>query len=167
MFTIRKNVFETNSSSMHSVSYSPKKDNAQLDLAKLKEEYNGKTIVGTFGEYGWGYDLLCSLEEKLSYVLTSIRYFDDVIDEDSVNVLDAFKENKYFKWLAEIFHEYLGCELDVELKADEYYKMGYVDHQSTDTLNGYIHDNEDQFKMSMMQLLLDDSYTIIIDNDNN
>lgn len=166
MFTIRRNVFETNSSSMHSISYSPKKANAQLDLEQVKGEYNGRTIVGTFGEYGWGYDVLCSLEEKLSYVLTSIRYFDRTVDEDNVDALEALKASKYYVWLAEMFHEYLGCKLDVQLNRDDYYTMGYIDHQSTDTLTDYIKDDEDHFKMSVMQLLLDDSYTIVIDNDN-
>lgn len=166
MFTIRRNVFETNSSSMHSVSYTPRKENAQLDLESLKEKYNGRKIVGYFGEYGLGYDVLCSLEEKLSYVLTMIRYHEHVIDDEDVNVLEAFKACKYFVWLSEMFNEYLGCNLDVELSTDDYYKMGYIDHQSTDTLNNYFKNDEEEFKMSIMQLLLDDNYTIIIDDDN-
>ena len=66
MLTIRKNVFETNSSSTHSLVIS-KRDRSY--------DYEGLIIADgvlhiSFGEYGWGPAILKSPHEKLSYLIT-------------------------------------------------------------------------------------------------
>lgn len=158
MHVIRRNVFETNSSSSHSVSYHVKPDNEILDLNKIKDKYSSyEVVVVSCGEYGWGYDLLCSFEEKLAYVLTSIQYN----SSESVDNMQELQESEYFKWLNEIVTEYCGVPIGI-FGTD----IGHVDHQSTDTLRHYFVEDKEKFRSRMIPLLFDDDYTIIIDNDN-
>jgi hypothetical protein len=149
---IRKSVFETNSSSMHSICISGG-DNF-VNYGQLR---------GHFDEYGWGYDRLDSVGEKLSYVLTSMRYHDYDIEEDSVETL---LNSKFYIWLNEMIKDYTGEEIDLEYSNSGYYSMGYVDHQSTDLLDEYWSDDETTFKENMKELIFNSKYDIIIDNDN-
>ena len=162
----RSNVFETNSSSMHSVSYSPSSSstmNLEEIRSKIALSSDQKVIYGSFGEFGWGYDVLSSFGEKLEYVLTSIRYHDNSAQDEQP---ETVKESKYFKWLSELLEQVIGCTLDLkEGRRGETVDIGYIDHQSTDTLDEYFQD-ETTFKTKMIPLLFDNNCTIIIDNDN-
>ena len=57
---IRNSVFETNSSSSHSISVT---GNTKLNIPDLSYD-----IECQFGEFGWGYEELTHWMEKLSYV---------------------------------------------------------------------------------------------------
>jgi hypothetical protein len=167
---IRSNVFETNSSSMHSVAYRPKNSEVMFSPEALKEKYKSitdKHISVELDEFGWGYNALRSFEEKLSYVLTSLQYYDNDVDSDNVF---SMNNSKYFKWLQELIKDTIDAELDnvdESYNGKSFYDTGaYIDHQSTDTLDDYFYIDEEEFKMKMVQLLFDDGYTIIIDNDN-
>ena len=83
MRTIRSLVFETNSSSMHSISITGN-DNYQKPKQSI--------IKGEFGEFGWGYDNLDTVYKKLSYVLTMIQYRIHEYDD-----LDTIKESICYK----------------------------------------------------------------------
>lgn len=152
MKTIRRSVFETNSSSTHSISI-VSKDNYQ----NLKQN----VIVAEFGEFGWGYDNLNTVYEKLSYVLTMIQYKVHECDD-----LNKIKESMYYKWLYEMIQQYTGATLEINETGDEYYNMGYIDHQSTDILDEYWSDIEEEFKSNMKEIIFNDKYSIKIDNDN-
>jgi hypothetical protein len=143
---IRKGVFETNSSSMHSVCISG---------TDRYTNFQNDTISVYTDEYGWGYDKLTSTQEKLSYVITAMQYY------DGVGEVDDLSKSTYFQWLKEMVSDYSGCELEVLGK-----DMGYIDHQSTDMLDEYWSQNEDEFKSNMKDLIFNNKYTIIIDNDN-
>lgn len=150
---IRKSVFETNSSSMHSVAII---GSNHFNKSKLGSDKDNTVYIRP-GEYGWGYELLKSPTEKLSYVITMIRYHDENHDiEDSI----------YFKWLSEMVLDYTGCKLKIHKLISKYYPYGYIDHRSTNTLNSFWSDQEEEFKSNMRDLIFNDKYFIIIDCDN-
>jgi len=147
---IRKGVFETNSSSMHSISISS------------NDHFNfyDKPIIGRFGEFGWGYDELVTPEEKLSYVLTAIQYYDDGINENNIT------DSTYYIWLNEMIKDYTGHEIDLRINYNDFYPLGYIDHQSVDTLDDFWSQDKETFKENMKELIFNQKYRIIIDNDN-
>lgn len=72
MKQIRRNVFETNSSSSHAISFSNSKHN--LDYTQLVPDNDG-VIHCRFDEFGWGYcgeDETNSAQIKLNYLVTQI-----------------------------------------------------------------------------------------------
>ena len=76
---IRNNVFETNSSSMHSLSIRGK-DNIFCPAYPLD---------GTFGEFGWGNETYSDYNDRLSYLLTAIvqsEKFDNMFFGDDKEV---------------------------------------------------------------------------------
>ena len=72
MKQIRRNVFETNSSSSHAISFSS--SNHNLDYTQLVPDIDG-VIHTWFDEFGWGYYGYAdtnSAQVKLSYLITQI-----------------------------------------------------------------------------------------------
>ncbi|MFA6989755.1 MAG: hypothetical protein WC197_06780 [Candidatus Gastranaerophilaceae bacterium] len=147
---IRKSIFETNSSSTHSIIFS--KENG-IDQT-IKSE-NG-IIKIEVGEYGWDVDSFYYPQEKASYLATAIKnYYSDekrkILIENFVNAIkeisgatDVFiipisGENKFNKMI-EVAEKLRKQGLDIPLtKAVEITKekereeeeyWGYIDHQS-------------------------------------
>lgn len=129
--------FETNSSSSHSLSYANKVDLARREF-DLDEPIE---IVG--GEYGWGYEVLYSSEEKLNYL---------AVEADG----NEYRTNLILGSIKRV----LG---DVEVKWDMT-GYSYIDHQSSDVIWSFIleADNQEEF---IDQVIFGD-FQIIIDNDN-
>jgi hypothetical protein len=156
MRKIRKRVFETNSSSMHSLAIIGSDRMNKNNFSTTTVDGTEKIIVES-GEYGWGYESLTKPIEKLSYIVTMIPY------QDSMN---SINESKYFKWLSEMVKDYTGYELTYQTSSSNYYEDGYIDHQSTDTLDSVWVNDEETFKSNMRDIMFNDKYFIIIDNDN-
>ena len=77
MRSIRKNIFETNSSSVHTLTF--KSDG--LEKSHLPVNKSGYTLA-YYGEFGREDAYYFTQEEKLSYLVTLIWYYDcDYIDE--------------------------------------------------------------------------------------
>ena len=113
---IRNGVFETNSSSCHSISISDETQPFVFDT--IYPDLDGKiTIKG--GEYGRGvFTRHNDVKTKLSYALTSTLYG---VDENM---------------LREIIQEQTGCD-NIELLVSEDYNSPYfshIDHDSVDTV---------------------------------
>ena len=72
---IRRKVFETNSSSMHSLTVEKLGVTEYLHV----DEVENKVIVN-YGEFGWGYDEYTDPETKLSYLITMLAQYscDDI-----------------------------------------------------------------------------------------
>jgi len=118
MKTIRNNIFETNSSSSHSISirYNPFiKDNSLVP-------YNGEIRIDT-GEFGWEWKKYNDAYTKASYFLTRFKH-----DESMLEMLkEVISKN---------------CEnCSIVLEIDDY-QNGYIDHQSTNTLDDIISSDE-------------------------
>ena len=94
---IRKYVFETNSSSVHTLSVS--KDGIEPSKFILDEEGYLHTDFGTFGK---NYDIFDSQYDKLSYLITLCYYcagFD----------IDNIKDSYQFKHIEDAIKKHTGC----------------------------------------------------------
>lgn len=106
MIQIRKNVFETNSSSVHSVC-----------IANGDRLINiPSSVFFTFGEFGWEVRTLYSVEEKASYLYQAI--FDTTEDNE-------WLREKYIENIKQ-FCENNGVECDFQEYSKDVY--GYIDH---------------------------------------
>ncbi len=156
MINKRLGLFETNSSSSHSISVS------KLDRGYSELFINNDGIIEvTFGEFGWGPDILSLPEDKLSYYLTDLACSHGISYgrnkwDDGIKKIRGLPE---FKELLDI----LKCRYPnfkdicfIKTDEDEYYQFGYVDHQSTGT----------SLDKDIKELIFNNSYIIIIDNDN-
>lgn len=145
---IRSSVFETNSSSMHSLVISEQR----------KPTFILRPLVGYFGEYGWGYEELTSPQQKLSYILTHIAVH---LVEDSTQSSELTKvlSSPIFQKLDSLIQERTGFNINMSNSLrEDYFKFGYIDHQSIGILDDYSIEE-------LVDIILDNS-KIIIDNDN-
>lgn len=145
---VRRMVFETNSSSTHSLS---------IVGSEIFEYKNPLHLY--YGEFGWGYDLLNTPSEIASYALTMFARHSDSYEE--------VQNREKVKWLLEAISSHTGYEQILPKPSnDGYYPFGYVDHQSSDTLDDFDTGDEEVFKQNMINLIFNPSTEIIIDNDN-
>lgn len=169
MKLIRNGVFETNSSSAHSLAYKNEdvlrgvyesngvKDfkDGRYRLTEIPEKYKNYVLYPRFDEYGWGYDVLDTPDEKLSYILTN--------EYEGVTSLQKVYNGKFFvmvvKWLQEF-----GISVSIkELQLDDYgYVDGYIDHESKFVIpKDIFKDKED-----LITYLFNDDIVVYIENDN-
>lgn len=147
MKQIRRKVFETNSSSMHSIAVVGENN-------REKPFSYGEVVYVSGGEYGWGPDVLTGPMDKLNYIFTSLFQHSDNYDD----IMDSVE----FEILKKVVKDYTGAELVIDIDGElDCLLCGYIDHQSQGMLNGLI-ENEDNLK----EFIFNDKYEIIIDNDN-
>lgn len=159
MFQIRRNVFETNSSSTHSVSFAPGKP---LKPSTLKIDEDG-FIHCYLDEYGWDTRTYRSQDELLSYLVTMISEITDHKVWCTRNIkeeIEAIQQTAEFKRVSDAISAYTGAE---GLILDE--SEGYIDHQSgTDrysTLDKFL----DKCGTSIIEFVFGDN-VVHTDNDN-
>lgn len=101
-FRIRKGVFETNSSSMHSLVIKGEK---KINKEQLKINEDGFIEVET-DDYTWGYFILETAQEKLNYVVAC------KINEDDLYLFGNDSENnsKHHRRLARAGIEFIKLE---------------------------------------------------------
>lgn len=147
MKVIRNGVFETNSSSMHSLSIGDR------DVISTPSK-----LFVTLKTYGWGYDVLKTPSEKVSYLMSLVAsnhgfstYYDKSATEDDFfeipeieHILDVLKSK--------------GCEL--YLSRDSNGDFGDVDHQSSMPMYKFLDG------VSLDEFIFNSKYSVIIDNDN-
>lgn len=113
---IRKNVFETNSSSVHAIC-----------ISKAKPDHYPSHVMFNHGEWGWDFDVLDTIEERASYLYELICEFCDG---------DERKKSEYMNHLYDVLGKYnIDCEFDRndfevwEWRGEQYKStIGYVDH---------------------------------------
>jgi hypothetical protein len=157
MLQIRKNVFETNSSSTHSLVIS-KKDRGY--------DYNTLPVVDgvltiPFGEFGWGPKLLKYPIEKLSYLITDRNaiHLDWDKDYEWEEVEKMIDEDKNIQEIISVIKNCCPEVQEVKFEqGDSYNPIGYVDHQSIGT--SYEKD------LSIEDIIFSNKVIIMIDNDN-
>ncbi len=154
MIKIRNSVFETNSSSSHSLVFSKRDRGHSYDLPV--DEKGVLTIP--FGEFGWGPEVLKTPIEKLSYVVTDRggwQYDDDEKQWDKI--LEELKENKKIQQIIEIIKKRVPAVKEVTFApASEFYPRGYIDHESIGTSK----------RANVEDLVFNNNIIILIDNDN-
>lgn len=168
MKLIRNGVFETNSSSAHSLAYKntvlrdynykPKDDlcfaTKELHLTKKPKEYEMYSYMPLyFDEYGWGFDVLSSPAEKLSYLMSSVYQY---------KTWETVRNDPFFKQVIQWLNE-----LDIVVNLPEEYGDSsevdaYVDHQSWNVVT------KDMFqtKEDLLTYLFNNDIVIHIENDN-
>lgn len=168
MILIRNGVFETNSSSAHSLAYKnevlrdynfkPHNDlcfaTKELHITKKPKEYEMYSYMPLyFDEYGWGFDVLSSPAEKLSYLMSSVYQY---------KTWGVIKEDPFFKQVIQWLNE-----LDIVVNLpEEYGDSSEVDaeinHQSYDVVT------KDMFKTKydLLTYLFNNDIVIHIENDN-
>ena len=157
MLQIRKNVFETNSSSTHSLVVSNKDRGYNYNLP-----VEAGVLTIPFGEFGWGPDILSTPIEKLSYVLTDRIDLCDIPEEitgDDDAIQDYIMSSSLVEEVVDAIK--YACPEVKEVRfeiGDSWYPFGYVDHQSC----GTSHDAD----LSLEEIIFSNRVIIMIDNDN-
>lgn len=143
MISIRRWVFETNSSSTHSISIE------EWDL-DFKTDY-GIIEIETW-DFWWSWLDYYDFYTKASYIRTWI-----------VNIWNWTHE-KIFK---ETISEFTWCEVICKRwEWDEYFPDGYIDHQSVDVWDFFSSYKESETKDKIKKFLFNSSSSLFIWNDN-
>ena len=149
MKQIRKNVFETNSSSSHSLTISP--NTPIID--------NTRKLNIHMDYFGWGYEEYNDIETKFNYLYTMIREYHYFDARES-----GYKETeKYKKYTEELkFFTDILDGLGVEYEINEL-ENGSIDHQSQtyEYINKFKKDKD-----LLIRWLFNPESILYIDNDN-
>ncbi|MCK9482506.1 MAG: hypothetical protein M0R38_12260 [Bacteroidia bacterium] len=150
MKVIRNGVFETNSSSMHSLTIDNKKD---------KWEDKNQIFIVVPEEYGWSGPTLTEASEKINYLFALIASTSGLSwysEEESEYAAEEFFDSPDCKRVIAAVEDY-DCKIFFKLGKNGW---GQVDHQSvcslTDFLNG----------IDLQEFIFNKKYKIIISNDN-
>lgn len=133
MFSIRRNTFETNSSSSHSISLLPNYKDIEYDYTLISDcDTDPDYLHISVGEYGWEWVTYDTPTERLKYIVTQIAYScgacvwcDNESEEDNQNAHEVLYDNYDFKKIVDAVvsnTDYKGIIVDC--------LEGYVDHQS-------------------------------------
>lgn len=159
---VRYGVFETNSSSMHTVTVHGKRN--------INKRYNPDSVIETYlDEYGWNGYPCDDFNSKLEYALLMVlhteypdfRYY----DEDFVIDQNILEECEGYRLLLDTINEHGKCEKIIIKKNNSYYPYGYIDHQSYEGYNS-LQDFLNDWNVDAERFLFDDGVTVWIDNDN-
>ena len=137
MVKIRKGIFETNSSSTHSLSIG----SLQPGNEKVDENYDCSITLGD-GEYGWEQNDYYSWLDKADYITLLLRNYGDNSGEGNLDILSKVIHKKY---------------PNVEINYDV---TGYIDHGS-EYYEAWMSTDEDK----LFTFLFGDG-TFSTDNDN-
>src|SRR5574343_688308 len=124
----RIGVFETNSSSSHSLVLA--QDFSNVVDAPLPKHIVEQGVVTIFsGEFGWEQEEYDDYATKASYLFVDAfsgggEPYDDPNDEIVRN------KNIKLKMLVEAFKIHAGVDVFFEASNDQYHPYGYIDHQS-------------------------------------
>jgi hypothetical protein len=152
MKQIRQNVFETNSSSTHSIC-----------IANDTKLIIPKTLEFRFGEFGWESDTLNSIEDKASYLYTGLMDNNRKEDIDKIiKILEDLEINIIVEKPIYETNQYTNS--DGKITSYTYGKnIGFVDHSNNLYLFlNAVCENED----TLMNYLFSPLSFIITGNDN-
>lgn len=174
MKKVRNGVFETNSSSTHSVSISRKNSNYyNEDCLNSHIDYDDKVHV-EFGEFGWEIASYDSPYKKLQYAVTML------VETEGKNItsVDDLFETDGFKLINDAVADYCHCDgiwIDSDMKMDSYdwngethiyiNHDGYIDHQSCEDYSS-VQDFLDDYGVDITKFIFDDGVCVHTDNDN-
>jgi len=148
MTCTRHGVFETNSSSTHSISIS--RTNVLSDIPYIE---NGVAYI-SYGEFGWQEECFKDFETKASYCITFIT---GVVQEHRPR-----RSNDFLKMLERVILKHTEATSIKFLKnGDGYYQEGYIDHQS----HGECEEVFDSDK-TLANFLFNPKSFLVTDNDN-
>ena len=170
---IRQSIFETNSSSIHSLVYSKKRRDHKYHLWV---DTDGVLIIH-FKEYGWSApddmdDLLLESNDKLDYIVTSLCWdLEDQLTEDIIKDQNKIYEflcshNKTVAKLFDLIKIKCSEVKDIQFALNEKYQwlgtdsaLGWIDHQSSEEMTPYSAEQ-------LVDIIFNTGAMIVIDNDN-
>lgn len=160
---IRRNIFETNSSSTHSIVIGNNGQDIYKELPE-KLEFHG-------GEFGWEHETYYDTQSKANYLYTSIVWcggeidVDDAIDRirkilakwDIEAEFEKLNENGEFYGWSYVDHGYENKDLVKELITNEELLMNYLFSENSSVETG--NDNDDtEFTAEQPKNILFDYY---------
>lgn len=125
---VRNAVFETNSSSSHSVTVS---GNEMVDFGLSKDELRSGVIhIERSGDFGWRFEEFRDTHSKIAYMIIQsdtdrLGYLSD--DETWVDLVPTLKETgaENTRWLIDLIENATGCTLEIQFGS-----YSGIDHQS-------------------------------------
>ena len=165
MRQIRRNVFETNSSSSHALSF----NNSQhdLDYTQLVPDNDG-VIHCYFDEFGWYYQGLGatnSAKVKLNYLITQISETNSCScrEHEVQDAAKAVMKTNDFKILEEdIIRTLKEQGINAKKIIVDSEQKGYVDHQSVCEIKDILPIECETYS----DFIFDEGYDLLIKNDN-
>ena len=159
---VRKQVWETNSSSVHTVTIDNTPD--------MIYEAANPVIEVTIGEYGWDGDPLVFFKEKLAYAMAMVLNTEYpgfyAYDEDFEINQDVLEELPGYQTLINAIRLHQDCDkIVINKNKHSYYPYGYIDHQSYEDYTS-LQDFLDDWGIDAERFLFDNGVTVWIDNDN-
>lgn len=158
MIQVRRAVFETNSSSMHSIAVM--KNNSSIKTIEEAMEEDGRLTVKDGNivirdvddlEFSWGFDIVDTFYGRLAYAIASTGGHIEAVRHE---ITDAVKE---------LFPSITGITLPMDKYSNEEKETtGYVDHESHGTLHHFLRTHN----LTLAEYLADRNILVIIDNDN-
>ncbi len=128
MIKIRNSVFETNSSSVHSISI----DKSGLEKSNFKLDKNGYIHVD-YGQFDRYYELFTSQYEKLSYLITCCYYL--------ANYEDSVTDTYEFRRIEDALKDYTGCAgIIIDNQCEPYIDHQSIPYDSIEIINVYNRD---------------------------
>lgn len=163
MEVIRVGVFETNSSSTHSICVRPQDSRGQ---DTLPVDSLGTCRVYP-GEFGWEEEEFDDAPTKASYCLTHLKNVRNYRDGDTRYTGDLLRYRE--RMLKEVIAEKTGAKLVVFVpeheSEDDGYVWGYIDHQSIED-NGGACEPAWESKETLSDFIFNRSSILRTDNDN-
>ena len=165
----RSGIFETNSSSSHSISLAKGGDTPLKSTLYI----NGNNEIHIMAdEFGWGEDIHNDAETKLSYLVTWIFYRVDyeqitkLCDEGSnaEGYVGLLSGEIAFFWdkLKNIIKEFTGATLHLDTSEGNYAVLGSIDHQSYDVAADLLKGSDKE----IIEFIFNPASTLVIDHDN-
>ena len=161
----RIGVFETNSSSSHSVSVALAENDKVLKCRlPITDEEGKKVIYVDPGEFEWEIESYSDAETKLSYLITVLF---ELVKKDKMHLsllhnLGTKKKELYDK-LERIVCDFCGAdEIIVRSINDSWNPFGSIDHQSTDVALNVLNEDDDY----ILNFIFNPNSVLYTDNDN-
>lgn len=156
--TIRKGMFETNSSSMHSIIITDNTHDLMYLESIKKYMWDDGTIPFYDSELEFGrspFDVLADPYKKTAYAIASFcGYYKPEKEE--------YQECREFvNDLTRIFREVINGFDHLVFNTNDCYPFGYVDHQSNQLLEEFLEDEH----VSLEDFIFSPQYVVIIDGD--
>ena len=160
MLRIRENIFETNSSSAHSIVLRQKynENSVEKNLKAFNEivsKNNNTYVLDKEGQYSCNFRYIHTWREKLKYAIIFYHIHHDNnekiinIDENDEYVLSKLKEVSNIESISYVDKK-------------EFYEESYIDHASVMELDLFVKFKE----VSLIDFIFNDRYALITDNDN-
>ena len=159
---IRQGVFETNSSSTHTISIS-KKNNGVLD------KLSNSTVEFVSGEFGWEFEVYNDTYSKASYLWTAIvKYYEDQCKIENIkNNIEKVLDSKGIKC---IFEPYIVSKSsDGKYTWYDFERFAYIDHEYNlgEFLSGlFPNEGEDVNEELLLSYLFNPNSYVETGNDN-